>query len=416
MLVNGRPRRSTKATFLVRTADEGRYNAEMRPLHFRQIARAYGISLVVWSLYSLLNVWDLHQGYQSFNIHVQLLDMLILAEVRGVAFAVLTPPIFYVVPRFSIGGKHLIQSSLLYLVGGVPFMVGFAFIRWALFPPFDVATHQYFPRSAAGLMQLLLGENAPRVLTTYIGIVLAAHAYGYFAKLRSQEMEKHAFEQALAASELQVLKMQLHPHFLFNTLNGIGALIDSDQKTARAMVVRLSDLLRTALDYGSSDLIPLPDELQFTRDYLDLEKMRLGDRLRVEWCVDSDTRPMLVPQMILQPLVENAIRHGIACSRAGGSLEIAARTAPSGLELQIRNSVGGKSPGGTGVGLRNARARLKYLYSDDASLSFVVSHNGTATATLRLPTLRSDAPRVSRAPDADGIMSERVDNARIDRG
>jgi two-component system LytT family sensor kinase len=120
--------------------------------------------------------------------------------------------------------------------------------------------------------------------------------------------------------------------------------------------------------------------------------MRLGKRLRMDWSVDATTNGMLVPQMILQPLVENAIRHGIACARAGGWLEVSSRRAPAGLEVRIRNSVGGRSPGGTGLGLRNTQARLRYLYSDDATFSFLLSEDGTATATLVLPALPSSEP------------------------
>lgn len=412
----------------------------MKSVRLRRVARAYAVSISIWSVYSLLTVWQFHGTYQSFQMYERdvlrpgthasgdgatahitpapLLDMLMLAEARGLAFALLTPPIFYIVPRYSIGGKHPIYSLLIYLLGVAPFTVCFAVIRWTLCPPFNIPAQTFVPRSAMSLMDLLTGENVPMVLSTYIGIVVAAHAYTYFTKFQNQELDKYAFEQALAASELQVLKMQLHPHFLFNTLNGIGALIDTDGKVARAMVVKLSHLLRIAVDHDSSDLISLRDELKFVAEYLDLEKMRLGDRLRVEWCVDPDATPILVPQMILQPLVENAIRHGIACSRGGGWLEIAARIAANGLELHVRNSIGGMSPGGTGVGLRNTRARLRYLYSDDADVSFVVSRNETATATIRLPALRSDEglPRVSLLPDADGIKSVKGEHARPDRG
>jgi two-component system LytT family sensor kinase len=399
-------------------AGGGRYNAAMKPVQLGRVARAYGISIGIWSVYSLLAVWQFHEGYHSFNIYPPFVDMLILAEVRGFTFALLTPPIFYIVARYSVGGKHPIQSLVAYLLGVVPFMACFAIIRWALFPTFDVTTHTFYPRSIGNLMWLLHGDNAPQVFTAYIGIVVAAHAYGYFAKFRRQEVDKYAFEQALAVSELQVLKMQLHPHFLFNTLNGISALIDTDGTIARAMVVKLSRLLRMALDYGSSDLIPLREELGFAGEYLDLEKMRLGDRLNVEWCIESDTGSMLVPQMILQPLIENAIRHGIACCRGGGWLEITSRRAADELELQIRNSVGGRSARGTGVGLRNTEARLRYLYSDDAILSFVLSHNETATATVRLPALRSNegSPGPSIPPAADNIKSVKVEYARPDRG
>jgi len=221
----------------------------------------------------------------------------------------------------------------------------------------------------------------------YVAIVVAAHAYNYLKRLQREERERYEYQQALAASELQALKMQLHPHFLFNTLHGIATLVDSDAKCAKAMIIKLSNLLRKALDRGSSDLIPLEDELKFVREYLDLEKMRLGNRLRVDWIVAPDTCRLLVPQMILQPLAENAIRHGIAASREGGWLEIATSAEKATLTVKLRNSVGGGRSTGTGVGLRNAEARLKYLYSGDASMRFQILEDRTATVVLCVPVL-----------------------------
>jgi LytS/YehU family sensor histidine kinase len=227
----------------------------------------------------------------------------------------------------------------------------------------------------------------------YIAIIVAAHAYEYLKRLRRQERERYEYQQALAASELQALKMQLHPHFLFNTLHGIATLVDSDPKTAKAMIVKLSSLLRKALDRDGSDLVPFGDELSFAMEYLDLEKMRFGSRLRIERRVASGTLRLLVPQMILQSLVENAVRHGTACSREGGWVAVAASRKGRVLEIQVSNSVGSKSANGTGVGLRNAQSRLKYLYSGEAALQFSIIADHIATANLTLPALNAPTPK-----------------------
>ncbi|HZC65859.1 MAG TPA: hypothetical protein VE545_04755, partial [Candidatus Dormibacteraeota bacterium] len=141
----------------------------------------------------------------------------------------------------------------------------------------------------------------------------------------------------------------------------------------------------TALQHGNADLTSLEDELRFLQSYLALEKMRLEERLRVEWDIELQARQMLVPQLILQPLVENAIVHGIASSRTGGWLRIRALVAGEYLHLEIRNSVAGHSRGGLGVGLPNTRARLSYLYAEDGSFDFVLGVDGVATANLRFP-------------------------------
>src|SRR5262249_46947593 len=142
-------------------------------------------------------------------------------------------------------------------------------------------------------------------------------------------------------------------------------------------------------------------EIKFIESYIDIEKMRLGPRLQVRWNICSGTEEALVPQMILQPLVENAMLHGIACCRHGGWIEIVSRRAEGALELQIQNSVGGKSQRGMGLGLKNTAARLKYLYSDEATFSFAVSEEHVATSTLTLPAFGSR----QQAPAAEPILS-----------
>jgi hypothetical protein len=378
----------------------------MKLKEFRPVARAYGLSIAVWCGLSLLTGVQYRVFDKAMNINSSLLDMLLLAESRGFSFALLTPPIFYLARRSIGGARNRFRYLLIYCLGVGPFMLLYACIRWAILPPWDAALQQYVPRTKHGPLELIHSGFADQI-TMYIAIVAAAHAYWYFEKLRKQEMENVEFQRALAASELQALKMQLHPHFLFNTLHGISTLIDTDQASAKEMVVRLSSLLRGTLEHSSSDLIPLSEELKFVREYLELEAMRLGTRLNVEWSIDADTGLALVPQLILQPLVENAVRHGIACSRDGGWVEIAAKKRARTLELGIRNSIAGKRTPGLGVGLRNTEARLRYLYSDEATFTFAEADDHTATATLRLPALGCDPV---------GTEMEEGTHARADRG
>jgi LytS/YehU family sensor histidine kinase len=201
---------------------------------------------------------------------------------------------------------------------------------------------------------------------------------------QAQEIESE-LQQALMVSELQSLKTQLHAHFLFNALQGISTLTDSDPGRAKAMILKLSELLRAALRYGDSDLVALSEELRSVEEYLDLEGMRLGDRLQVRWNVQPETRRMLVPQLILQPLVENAIVHGIACCRGGGWIQITATRIEHILMLTIRNSTSAQSPSGLGIGLENTRARVKHLYADEGDFCFAIDRVNVATAMLRFP-------------------------------
>ncbi len=354
----------------------------------RQIALAYAVSVAVWVSIALLLEWQYLVLVRMQRVQVSLADTLPMALARGFGFALLTPPMFYIVRRYAVGKRHSARRVIGYLAGTIPFVIVFSCIRFLLLPPWDDVLRRYVPRSWASLVGLVRTGFAD-LIVIYFAIVVAAHAYEYFERAREEELERSELQQALAASELQALRIQLHPHFLFNTLHGISTLIDSDPKVAKAMIVRLSGLLRAALKHASSDLAPLQEEIEFIQAYLDIEKLRLGKRLVVRFAIDPATSQMLVPQLILQPLVENAIVHGVSCNREGGWIEIATQQDDGVFEIQVRNSVGGEGRKGVGLGLQNTATRLKYLYTGGASLSFVIGNDKTATARLVLPALRS---------------------------
>src|SRR5580704_16225296 len=363
----------------------------MQPLRLRGIARAYLISIAFWYGIALLMGLQFRPLSRQ-NLWSSLIDMLIQAGAHAFPFALWTPPIFYVVAKYINFSRNRFRYVLLWLLGAVPFVMFYSAMV-LLTPPYDDVLQKHVSWSIHSWLQIVRAGFADETFF-FLAIVVAAHAYEYFKRVRRQEAERYEYQQALAASELQALKMQLHPHFLFNTLHGIATLIDGDAKNAKAMIIKLSNLLRTALDRDSADLISLEDELKFVREYLDLEKMRFGNRLKLDWRVTPETCRLLVPQMILQPLVENAIRHGVASSREGGWIEVATKISDGILIIYVRNSAGGKTANGTGVGLRNVETRLKYLYSGDASLHLSVAEDRTATASLSLPALNSQGAEV----------------------
>jgi signal transduction histidine kinase len=356
---------------------------------FRRIVLPYLWSIGFWLAFSILMSLqqEFNNGRRS-NSRIDYWTLLLVMATRYLSCAPLTPPIFYLVRRFAINRSNPLRGILVYVFGVVPFVISYVCIRWVIAAPWDVALQRFVPRSLHGFVIVLYGSIGHQV-SMYITIVIAAHAYEYFERGRIEELERSELQQALAASELQVLKNQLHPHLLFNTLHSITTLIDSDKVLAKAMVLQLSNLLRTALHHGSSDLVRLREEVKLVEAYLDIEKMRLGTRLEVRWKLDGDTRDVLVPQLVLQPLVENAILHGIACCREGGWLEIASRKIGELIELRIQNTVGGKRTGGMGVGQKNTEARLKHLYSGKATFSFALTEDHLATVTLVFPAFES---------------------------
>ena len=357
-----------------------------------RVARDYAIAVAFWLAVSLLVAWQMY-GFQNGAVSYRTVFLIYAA--RYLSVAVLTPPIFYVVSRWPVTGNPL-RRTIGYGLGYVPFWIAFGVIRWSILPVWLWDTRSWVPRSLASLSQVIYDSLADQLLT-YLGVAVAAHAYAYFVRGQRQEIERLQLSRSLAQSELQTLRAQLHPHFLFNTLQGVSALIDTDRGAAQNMLLTLAGLLRKVLQYGSSDLITFREELAFVESYLQLEQMRLGRRLEVRWQITPDVHTALIPQLLLQPLIENAIVHGIANSRDGGWIEIEAHLQRGQLVVAIRNSIGGASSSGLGVGIRNTRARLKYLYGEDAAFEFEILEARIAVAQLTVPAFTAGLAQVVNA-------------------
>ena len=220
----------------------------------------------------------------------------------------------------------------------------------------------------------------------YALIVCGHYAYDYYQKYRDREMRSVELEGRLAQAELQNLKMQLHPHFLFNTLHTISVLMMRDADLANRMLIRLSDLLRITLDNTGSQMVPLKQELDFLRGYLEIEQTRFQDRLTVDIDVQPAALDAQVPNLILQPLVENAIRHGIATRPGAGTIQLRATTDGPVLHLQVRDD--GPGLDGSfkkGIGLTNTEARLRQLYGAAHNFGIRNSPDGGVEVTITVP-------------------------------
>jgi two-component system LytT family sensor kinase len=206
-------------------------------------------------------------------------------------------------------------------------------------------------------------------LLAYWAILGGYFAFDYYRKYRERELRASRLETRLAEAQLQALRMQLHPHFLFNTLNAISAFMEKEPRTARRMMAELGELLRFSLDHADRQEITLAEELDFLENYLNIERMRFEDQLSVEVNAEAETLEALVPGFLLQPLVENAIRHGITTRAAAGRIEVRAARRDGMLSLQVRDDGVGLTAGWRlaehgGVGLSNTVARLEHLYPD----------------------------------------------------
>jgi hypothetical protein len=352
----------------------------------------YGLSIAFWMPLAALVAWQQYRISEEEHLRVSLASVALLVAVRFFTVALLTPSIFWIAARAPIGAGNTVRRVIYYLAGFVPFVLLFAVIRWSLLPPWYPETQQWGHRTFDALIGLTYTTFADE-LVVYLAIVVAAHAAVYFRRVQRQELEQLELKEALAQSELHTLQMQIQPHFLFNTLNGISSLIHSDAGRAEEMILRLSSLLRRTLQQDGSDLVRLADELRLAEDYLDIEGMRLGSRMAVRWDIQQETRELLVPQFMFQLLIENGVKHGIANFRGQGWIEISSRRNQETLTLEVKNSVGGETRQGMGVGHQNIRTRLSLLYGSDARLVFE-RKDKVAVATLTLPVLSNTKSEV----------------------
>lgn len=231
----------------------------------------------------------------------------------------------------------------------------------------------------------------------YWSFLVASYAFHFYERYQEGVLRASQLEAQLAQAELQALKMQLHPHFLFNTLHSISALMHEDVEAADKMVARLGEFLRMTLRNSGASEITLEEEIKFLECYLDIEKIRFEDRLSVHFDIDPSVLTARVPNLITQPIVENAIRHGIAAQTGPAKLAIRAHRRNHTLLLEVedngpglRQTANGSIEGdGGGLGLRNTRGRLEKFYGGTHRLRLENGHRGGLLVTLQIP-LQSD--------------------------
>jgi two-component system, LytTR family, sensor kinase len=220
-------------------------------------------------------------------------------------------------------------------------------------------------------------------------IVLGSHALLYYDDFRAGQLEQSSLKAQLAQAKLRALKMQLHPHFLFNTLHSISSLVLEDPPKANSMIARLGDFLRLTLDNSDQQLVTLKDETEFLRCYLDIEQIRFGDRLRVAFEMEPATLSAQVPHLILQPVVENAIQHAVAPRTAQSRIDIKAAQRNGVLRLEVKDNGPGASSdellADRGLGLNNVRARLNQIYGQDFRFELSNNPGGGLTVSMEIP-------------------------------
>jgi len=254
----------------------------------------------------------------------------------------------------------------------------------ALFPLGTRSSHGAAP-SPLDFLGKGLRTNFHSSLPTYWLVLAVVHAVDYYAKYRDREVRASQLETRLAEARLAALKRQMNPHFLFNTLNSISSLMYVDPAAADAMLARLSELLRLALDADGEQEVPLDRELTMLSRYLEIERIRFEERLRVEIDVAPDLLDARVPVLSLQPLAENAIRHGIARRPEGGTLTVRAARDNGHLRLAVEDDGPGLGESADGIGLSNLRARLEHLYGKAQRLDLADRPGGGVSVEITIP-------------------------------
>ncbi len=301
------------------------------------------------------------------------------------AWVLLYPLVILMAVRFPLGERRPTRA-LAHVLGAALFspllMTVSALMQAALLP----SRRGTF----ADLVQKVIVPEYAWGMTAYVVMLSVAHAAEMRRRERQRAVEAAQLEAALAQARLQSLRTQLQPHFLFNALNAVASLVHKDPDAAQTMVARLGDLLRSTLDESLQQEVTLRQELELLERYLDIERVRFRDRLTIEIDVAAGLLDARVPYLILQPLVENAIRHGIAERAGPGRITVRAQAEGQTLRLEVEdNGVGGGAASPSpGVGLSNIRARLEYLYGAEGRLSVDDGEKEGLRVALQLPLRR----------------------------
>jgi two-component system LytT family sensor kinase len=361
----------------------------------------WAVSFGVWSFVAFAASLTIYELYRSTNSPMSFMSTMGLEFCQILTYAPLTPFAFAFATRYPIRRENWINRSWLYLAAGLVFSVAHVALRAPT--PYGFWNPQYHEWGSAiwdshthafkiqwfVLQKLFFSNVVDDITGTFIPIVLAAHALSYYRRFRERELRAAQLEGQLAKAHLQTLKSQLQPHFLFNTMHSISSLMLTDVRAADQMMTRLGDLLRMSLESAGTQITTLSRELDFLNCYLEIEKVRFAERLNITFDIAPDTLDASVPHLLLQPLVDNAVKHGISKLPAGGEIRITVNTQDRELQLEIRDNGPGFGKDGalpsSGLGLRITRDRLESLYGQDQSVELLSLPGGWTVARVCIP-------------------------------
>ena len=363
--------------------------------------RAFLLGLGVYILIILFFSTDAYFSSKLKGMKIGFFGQIVYYTERWLSWAILTPPIVYLARRIRFSRSRWPLALTFHAIGCVVFTL-LQNLGYLGLKIFNITVGIRESVTISPFLSTYFAFYQYNVLTYFV-IVGVAIATDHYRRSRANELKTAHLENRLAAAELQALRMQVHPHFLFNTLHAISALVHRNPEAADRMISRLSDMFRLSLESSGSQEVSVENELETLKPYLEIMDMRFGDRLRINVDFPEETRRALVPNLILQPLLENAIRHGIAPRPEGGTVRVRGHQEGDRLLIEVADDGPGFQGGSAerlrdGTGLSNTKERLALLYGKNHGLHLGQGDKGGALVVLDIPfRTAEDAPPVLRS-------------------
>jgi two-component system, LytTR family, sensor kinase len=361
-------------------------DAEAESVLSRRLVR-YGLIWGVWTIVALFFTTQAYVMYYAERQPIRYGQQFLVQFSACYLWALATPLVLWLSRRFCIQRQNWLRRTVFHFLISLALVSTLLALNFMAFMILMGRAGQITPFRVFGFLYY----NLDRWMLLYWFILLMSHAFSYYNSYRKGELKASQLRTQLVQSQLEALKMQVHPHFLFNTLHSISALLNKDTEAARKMITRLGDFLRLTLENSGSMEVTLQQEIEFLNGYLEIERIRFQDRLTTDIRVDPEVLDAQVPNLILQPIVENAMRHAIGNSK-NGRVEIVAAPRNGVVRIEVKDNGPGidaervlEARRGKGVGLANTQARLDGLYGEAARFELTNNPAGGLIVTLEIP-------------------------------
>lgn len=345
---------------------------------------------IIWGMWTIVALFFSTQVFMMYYSERQPIPYTRAFLVQGSAcalWALVTPLVLWLARRFRIDRNQWLRKVALHFLFSIALVTALIALHFVVYMFLVGRAGSITPLRLLGYLY----PNLDRWLLVYWFIVLMSHAFNYYNSYRKGELKASELRTQLVQSQLEALKMQVQPHFLFNTLHSISALLSKDTEGARKMITRLGDFLRLTLENSGSMEVTLQQEIEFLNGYLEIERIRFQDRLTTDINIDPAVLDARVPNLILQPIVENAMRHAVGNSRSG-HVEITAAPRNGCVHIEVNDNGPGlqvdrtvETRRGKGLGLANTQARLVGLYGTAARFEMTNRPSGGLTVAIEIP-------------------------------